>query len=137
MTYCAESTARETIAELDKIEIPEGYEHNGDKCYKLDEFKLVAKMIAGYKSCELQREIIFSMFDDLDSKYLLLQEAADDLSIELEDLHYEREALIVRSLEHENEANNEKQKAKIWRAFAIGGGVVSVALGVVVGLLAR
>lgn len=130
MTCCASATSQE-------IEIPRGYENKGDKCFNLEEYKDLAVIVTRYEACEEQRALVFSMLDNLEAKSLLLQDAADDLSIALEDLEAEKRAVYLAAEQSADKARVQQQRAKVWRALAATGGAVSVVLGaVIVGLAA-
>ena len=115
----------------------EGYEHNGDKCFPLEEYKRIATDRIRYEVCTRQRDLLLGSLDSLELKTRLLQLQADDLSILVEDLDRDRRAMMIELEQANNKATVEKQRAKIWRLLAAGSGVISVTLGIVIFAIAR
>jgi hypothetical protein len=83
-------------------------------------------------ACESQRDYVFGLRTALDEKQAGLKRYADDLKITLTSLEQERDAMVLAATISAESAENEERRKRAWRGFAIGGLVVSLALGAVI-----
>jgi hypothetical protein len=83
-------------------------------------------------ACESQRDYVFSLKTALDEKEAGLKRYADDLKITLTSLERERDAMVIAATISAESAEKEERRKRAWRGFAIGGLVVSLALGAVI-----
>jgi hypothetical protein len=86
---------------------------------------------AHYMACESQRDYVFGLRTALDEKEAGLKRYADDLKITLTSLERERDAMVIAATTNAELAEKEERRKRAWRGFAIGGLVVSLALGAV------
>jgi hypothetical protein len=68
----------------------------------------------------------------LDEKEAGLKRYADDLKITLTSLEQERDAMVIAATISAESAEKEERRKRAWRGFAIGGIIVSLALGAVI-----
>jgi hypothetical protein len=68
----------------------------------------------------------------LDEKEAGLKRYADDLKITLTSLEQERDAMVIAATISAESAEKEERRKRAWRGFAIGGLIVSLALGAVI-----
>lgn len=102
-----------------------------EKCFALDGYKSLAVIYAHYSACEAQRHFIFDLINTVDEKQTALSEAADKLTYAIAALENERDSLVVAATTQAEIAESEGRRKKVWRGFALGGIVASLALGAV------
>jgi hypothetical protein len=142
LTLSSPSTATPASSESDKseetkettakIDFPVGRTAGKEKCFDLEAYKSLVIIYAHYMACESQRDHVFSLRTALDEKQAGLKRYADDLKITLTTLERERDAMVVAATNNAEQAETEERRKRAWRGFAIGGLVVSLALGVIV-----
>lgn len=103
-----------------------------EKCFGLEEYKDLAIIHARYLHCEAQSPLVLSLIETVDDKHAALQLYASDLELSLSQIEAEREAYIVSATTSAEQTAIEARRKTVWRALAIGGLVVSLALGAVV-----
>jgi len=115
----------------EKIDFPVGRTAGKEKCFNLEGYKSLVVIYAHYMACESQRDYVFGLRTALDEKQAGLKRYADDLKITLTTLERERDAMVVAATTNAELAEKEERRKRAWRGFAIGGLVVSLALGAV------
>jgi hypothetical protein len=75
---------------------------------------------------------VFGLRTALDEKQAGLKRYADDLKITLTALEQERDAMVIAATISAKSAEKEERRKRAWRGFAIGGLIVSLALGAVI-----
>jgi hypothetical protein len=132
-TICSPGVLRADEAELKtKIEFPAGRTSGAEKCFALDEYKNIAIIYSRYLSCEEQGPLVLDLLEVVNDKQTALSVYADDLELALTRIEDEREAYVVSATTSAELAAGEARRKRVWRAVAIGGLVVSLALGAVV-----
>jgi hypothetical protein len=111
------------------IEFPAGRKVGDEKCFDLDGYKDLAIIYGRYLSCEAQKDYVLELVALVDDKQFALESAADDLTYALAALEGEQDRLARAMAASANIAKAEERKKRVWRAVAIGGLVVSLALG--------
>lgn len=114
------------------LEFPEGRTIGNEKCFGLDAYKNLAIIYTRYSVCETQRALVADLRSAVDEKQGALEEATDDLSYALSLVEEERDSYIVAATTNAEQAELEARYKRVWRGFAIGGLVVSLALGAVI-----
>lgn len=125
--YCAEAKAQEVDRTI--VEPPTGYTLDGDKCYSLDEYKDLAVIITRYEQCEVHKQLLVDLAEGLKIKYAMLQDMADSVVLDMEEIEAEREALLIKEIEADERIALEKRRVKVWKVLAICGGIAALAFG--------
>jgi hypothetical protein len=131
LTICSPSALRADEADP-KIEFPTGRTSGAEKCFDLEGYKGLAIIYSRYLSCEEQGPLVLDLLEVVDDKQTALSVYADDLELALTRIEGEREAYVTSATTSAELAAGEERRKRIWRAVAIGGLIVSVALGAVV-----
>jgi hypothetical protein len=142
LTLCSQSIATPASSESDKseeiktstarIDFPVGRTAGKEKCFGLEGYKSLVIIYAHYMACESQRDYVFGLRTALDEKEAGLKRYADDLKITLTSLEQERDAMVITATISAESAEKEERRKRAWRGFAIGGIIVSLALGAVI-----
>lgn len=142
LTLCSPSTATPARPESDKSEetsetkaktdFPIGRTAGKEKCFDLESYKSLVIIYAHYMACESQRDYVFGLRKALDEKQAGLERYADDLKITLTTLERERDAMVIAATTSAEQAEIQERRKRAWRGFAIGGIIVSLALGAVI-----
>jgi hypothetical protein len=74
---------------------------------------------------------VFDLKTTVDEKQEAIKKYEADLRLVLTTLERERDAMVVAATTNAELAEKEEQRKRAWRGFAIGGLVVSLALGAV------
>lgn len=128
----SESDKSEEIKATAKIDFPAGRTAGTEKCFGLEGYKSLVIIYARYMACESQRDYVFGLRTALDEKQAGLKRYADDLKITLTALEQERDAMVIAATISAKSAEKEERRKRAWRGFAIGGLIVSLALGAVI-----
>lgn len=103
-----------------------------EKCFSVEAYKSLAIIYAHYTAYKSQRSYVFDLMAAADEKRRALQKSADDLRVTLATLERERDAMVIAATTNAERAEIEERRKRAWRGFAIGGLVVSLALGGVI-----
>jgi hypothetical protein len=138
---CSPSTATPAKPESDKsedtsetkarIDFPVGRTAGKEKCFDLEAYKSLVIIYAHYMACEAQRAYVFDLKTTVDEKQEALKKYEADLRLVLTTLERERDAMVIAATTNAELAEKEERRKRAWRGFAIGGLVVSLALGAV------
>jgi hypothetical protein len=133
LTICSPSVLRaDEAGPKTKIEFPTGRTSGAEECFALDEYKSLAIIYSRYLSCEEQGPLVLDLLEVINDKQTALSLYADDLELALTRIEDEREAYVTSATTSAELAAGEERRKRVWRAVAIGGLVVSLALGAVV-----
>lgn len=129
-----ESSESEGFEESTTIDFPIGRNSKDgkEKCFSVEAYKSLAIIYAHYTAYKSQRSYVFDLMAAADEKRRALQKSADDLRVTLATLERERDAMVIAATTNAEQAEIEERRKRAWRGFAIGGLVVSLALGGVI-----
>lgn len=127
-----ESNASESLEASGTIDFPEGRNVASEKCFDLEGYKSLAIIYGRYSHCEAQKHYVLDLVAAVDAKQNALEEASLDLTLALSSLEAERKAMAAAMVAGAERTKSEAWRKRVWRGLAVGGLVVSLALGAVV-----